>query len=193
MTEPECPSCHTALQRATGASGLRFQCPTCNGVIIGLAVFRHLLPADVGSQVWVASAAVAPESAPCGFCARPMRSTAVASDGGPQALVGVCRACEAIWIPSDQATLLPIQRGATGGSLAEPLPAPPPTRCPECGAPFAVAADGCCPFCHRRVEVPQTVVVLHDGDGNSPGDAGTMVMRALGGAAGYALRGLLGG
>jgi hypothetical protein len=189
MTEPNCPSCGTPLQRANGATGMRFQCRSCQGVAIALAVFRHVLAEGVGSHVWVASAAQPADGRPCGFCARNMRPTDVPGTGDHPAKVEVCRVCDIIWVPADQAALLPMQPAVRGPGLAVPLAAAPPTRCPDCGAPYQVAADGCCPYCHRRVEVvPPVVLILSDGAGSRPGAD----VHSLGGAALFALGALLG-
>ena len=196
MNEPDCPSCHTPLQRVSAASGLRFQCPACQGVAVGVVVFRRVLPAGVGSQVWVASAGQAATGRPCGFCGQSMRPIAVPADPGPSATVEICRICEVVWVPADQAARLPVPPVSDGGPLAEPLPpaaAPPPTRCPECGAPFEVAADGCCPYCRRQVTAPQ-VLVMHDVTAEGPGvGTGINLERGvLAGAALFALGALLG-
>jgi len=193
-TEAACPSCRTPLLRAKAPNGLRFQCATCHGVIMALAVFRRVLTEGVGSHVWVASASQATNGHPCGFCTRGMRPTGVPVDGTPAGIgakVEVCRPCEAVWVPGDQSALLPTLPAAAGAPLEQPTP---PTRCPECGAPFETAADGCCPYCHRRVEQEPQVIFVHD----SPNAAGASwhgggrrnVMSA---AAGMAIDFLLGG
>jgi hypothetical protein len=192
MTEPNCPSCGTPLERANSGTGTRFQCRTCQGVIIALAVLRHVLTEGVGSQVWVASATRPTDGRPCGFCARSMRPTSVPQCGDHPAKVEVCRVCDTIWVPADQAALLPMLAGSAGAPLAPPLPTPPPTRCPECGAPFAMAADGCCPYCHRRIEVPLAPEVLVFFSHTDPHDDAKPALRTLGGAALFALGALLG-
>jgi hypothetical protein len=190
-TESVCPSCHTPLQRVASKAGMRFQCPACTGVAIALAVFRHVLVAGIGSQVWMASASQPANGAPCGFCTRAMRPTAVPGEGDHSATVEVCRVCETIWVPGDQAALLPMVATASGGALTVPAP---PTRCPECGAPFKVAADGCCPYCHRVVEQQPEVIIVHDDFGpRGPGHGGGATQTIVGAAAGIALSILLGG
>jgi hypothetical protein len=171
---------------------MRFQCSACHGVVIALAVFRRVLIEGVGSQVWMKSANQPANGQPCGFCTRIMRPTGVPGEGDQSAMVEVCRVCETVWVPGDQAALLPMLATASGASLTQPAP---PTRCPECGAPFEVSADGCCPYCHRLVEHQPEVVIMHDGSG--PGGAtwpnGSAKQTVLGAAAGIALGFLLGG
>lgn len=195
-TESLCPACRTPLQRVKAAIGIRFQCPTCQGVIITLAIFRRLLIEGVGSQVWVASGGQPADGHPCGFCTRSMRPTAVPgvpgepADGAHVSRVEVCRVCEAVWVPSDQAALLPMLPTTARAPLSQPTP---PTRCPECGAPFEVGADGCCPYCHRVVEHQPEVIMVHDGSG--PGTAwpgGGVERTAVGVAASIALGVLFG-
>ena len=103
--------------------------------MISLAVFRQVVPAGVGSQVWVAA--------------------------------------EQVTSPAE-------------------LPTAPPARCPECGAPFEVGADGCCPFCHREVEVPAPVLVSGGGRSTDVGGESSPGVRAVEQAAKGALRLLFG-
>src|SRR5579859_3155930 len=153
--DPQCPSCRTPLVRSAGASGLRFQCPSCHGAVVAIAVFRRVLSDGVGTRVWVGSADQPQIGLPCGFCSRVMRPTPVAESGSVLATVEICRVCEVVWVPADQASLLPVP---TPTSLAASAP---PDRCPYCGAPFEATADGSCPYCHRSV-VPAQIVVLGD-------------------------------
>jgi hypothetical protein len=99
-TETACPSCGTPLQRATAATGLRYQCSACQGVIITLAVFRRVVVEGAGSQLWVRSANELANGHPCGFCTRAMRPTPMPGDTGKVATVEVCRGCESVWVPA---------------------------------------------------------------------------------------------
>jgi hypothetical protein len=189
MTETEsvCPACGNPLQRANAANGLRYQCAACQGVIITLAVFRRVLIEGVGSQLWVRSASQPANGHPCGFCTRAMRPTPMPGDTDHGATVEVCRVCESVWVPGDQVALLPTLGSAAGAPPAE-LRA---DRCPECGAPFKVAADGCCRYCHRQVEREPDVVFVNDGPGTSgPGhESGNLIGTAVGIALGFLFSG----
>jgi len=185
--DPQCPSCRTPLVRSAGASGLRFQCPSCHGVVIAIAVFRRVLSDGIGVRVWVASAGEPQSGLLCGFCGRVMRPTPVPDAESRLATVEVCRVCEAVWVPADQAALLPVP---TSTSLATSAV---PDRCPYCGAPYEATPDGSCPYCHRSVVPSQVVIVAGPGDST---DWGAQDVNwgagAVGAAAGVVLSILLG-
>jgi hypothetical protein len=84
-----------------------------------------------------------------------MRPTAVPDVESRLATVEICRVCEVVWVPADQANLLPVPTPTSLASSAVP------DRCPYCGAPFKATADGSCPYCHRSV-VPSQIVVMAD-------------------------------
>jgi hypothetical protein len=192
MSESEsvCPADGTPLKRANSGGGLRFQCSACRGIVITLAVFRHVLMEGVGSKIWVKSATEPASGHPCGFCTRPMRPTPLPAETDTAATVEVCRVCDAVWVPGDQVDLLPMA-GSTAGTPAAELRA---SRCPECGAPFEVSADGRCPYCRRQVDQQPEVVFFHDGAGMSgTGHDSRAKGHLLGAAAGIAVGVLFGG
>jgi hypothetical protein len=84
-----------------------------------------------------------------------------------------------------------MKAAAAGATLAQPTP---PTRCPECGAPFKMGPDGCCPYCHRLVESQPEVIIIREGSDSSAAWSGhNAAGTVIGAAASIALGFLSGG
>jgi len=136
-----CPDCHVELARVVSARGLRYSCVGCGGVAVGLSVLRRTLAEGLATELWMASAAVPEAGTPCPFCDRALRPTPARD-----AVVGVCRPCEVMWLDTAAQSRLP---GVSAPSAGERLM---PERCPNCGAPWAPAPDGSCRWCHAVAE-----------------------------------------
>ena len=87
---PSCPECGQSMTRVADHA-VRYRCPACQGQMLGLVPFEHILEDGMGARIWVASSEGAP-GGPCPFCRRPMRQVP-ASDDRPPA-TAVCRTCE---------------------------------------------------------------------------------------------------
>jgi len=150
-----CPACGAGLQEVAGHPGRRYCCPDCQGFAMGQALLRPSLAEGAATAIWVSSAGAPAAGRACPFCSRPMRPTQAPPSEAGRATVEVCRTCEVVWVDASGAALLPAApRGAAPGG-----PPAVPVRCPWCGAPYELTADGGCRYCHRAV-VPPTIVVV---------------------------------
>jgi hypothetical protein len=156
LDKPLCPGCGQPLARVTD-HGVRYQCVACDGRMLGLRPFERLLEKGVGTRAWVVSGE-GPPAGPCPFCGHPMRGVP-ASAGGTDGLA-ICRTCEEVWLPASVEPWLTAHAALGGGNASGPVGARLPTRCAECGAPFAPDAGGRCPYCRVQLSEPPVTLVV---------------------------------
>jgi hypothetical protein len=147
------------MQRGSG-SGLTYVCPGCRGTLLGLSPLEHLLADNLGNRIWTATAEPGgPTAGACPYCTQPMRQPDP-SAGAPEGLA-VCRFCQEVWYPASAADWLAAHaRAGESGAGSVALPAPRPTHCDNCGAPFTPDEAGHCPYCHEQIAPPAPIVVI---------------------------------
>ncbi len=121
--------------------GKRFYvCPSCGGVMAGVAVFREMVGQQVGHQLWSHALEDEPGAAggPCPFCGALMRPAPV-NNGR----VWVCKTCEMAWL--DKPALTGLTTGA--GPRVEVATGESVPRCENCGAPLLHSWDTRCTYC----------------------------------------------
>ena len=144
---PSCPECGQSMTRVADHA-VRYRCPACQGQMLGLVPFEHILEDGMGARIWVASSEGAP-AGPCPFCRRPMRQVPPSEDRPPAA--AVCRTCEQVWIPAAADTW--VSQHAAANLRLSPLHSMP-TECSACGAPWHPDTQGACPYCHAQLPPP---------------------------------------
>lgn len=95
---------------------------------------------------------------PCPICAAPMGMARVDTDPPGGTEIGVCGACDLVWLDSNDRARIPLRlspdRAAALESAADEAGEAvlvPPTQCPECGAPWALGDDLRCKFCGHQL------------------------------------------
>jgi hypothetical protein len=131
---------------------VRYRCPACQGQMLGLVPFEHLLDQGLGARLWVASSEGSLWN-PCPFCDRPMRQIPPAPDRPPA--TAVCRTCEQVWIPLAADPWISEHSPARGPSPLRQVP----TECTTCGAPWQPDEQGACPYCHAQLTAPVLVTL----------------------------------
>lgn len=137
--------------------GIRYECASCGGRLLGLSPFEQLLAEGVGSKLWVSASLAdsAADGGACPFCAQPMHRPAPEA-GGPPGLL-ICHTCQQVLIPGGSDGWL-AAHAAPGAVL--PAPAASHTdHCENCGAPRRPDEDGRCVYCHAQIADPAPVVV----------------------------------
>jgi Zn-finger nucleic acid-binding protein len=152
-TDPtQCPGCGAAMVTST-TGGVRYQCPSCGGRLIGLSPFEKLLQDGVGARVWVASNGGEP-GARCPFCTQAMRQAA--ADGATG--LAVCHTCQQVWVPSSATDWMNANSAHADGAPAFTEATGSPTECANCGAPYQPDELGQCRFCHSQISAPTPIV-----------------------------------
>lgn len=129
-----------------------YACPSCGGVVAGVAVFREMVGQHLGHQLWSSamSAGTTAGTGRCPFCSLPMRPASV--ENGE---VWVCKACEVAWLDKDAITTL----AAAEGPRIEVSTHDAVPRCENCGAPLLHASDTHCSYCLAPI-VRRTTLAL---------------------------------
>ncbi|MFM7180561.1 MAG: rhomboid family intramembrane serine protease [Verrucomicrobiales bacterium] len=111
--------------------GIHYECPTCGGRSVALAMARRQFDADVMKNLWLAVKEVAPvhsrEAIDCPYCKKKMHPLEIA-DGTNGFQIDVCRTCQALWLDKDESESMPAR---VGGEVTQFLPngyAPAPDR-----------------------------------------------------------------
>ncbi len=153
----DCPDCEAELARVVGTRGLRYPCPTCGGVAMGLDVLDRSLSEQIDYGDLYDDGALAA----CPGCGE--RLIAVPAPG--EATVRVCTECELAWVDGPAQARLPWASAVSGGD-----------RCRRCGAPWVPAPDGSCRCCRaRRVPALRVASSRHGGQ-----PASTTAARSIG-------------
>ena len=151
--------------------GIRYQCGSCGGRLLGLRPFEDLLEDGLGARMWIASEGGSP-CGTCPFCGQTMRQPgpdSAAPDG-----IGVCHTCQQVWIASSCSAWMD-SHSARREAPAAPCAAALPSSCPNCGAPLQPDELGRCRFCHTQVVAsPPIEITLAE-----PANAGDKVLSAL--------------
>jgi Zn-finger nucleic acid-binding protein len=164
-----CPGCGARLAKSAD-HGMRYQCPQCEGRLMGLSPFEQLLKDGLGAKLWVASSD-GPGGRPCPFCHQAMRQAA--GTDTPDGLQ-LCHTCQQVWIPAGASDWL-ASHAAAGATLPAPV-AQLPERCDNCGAPLQVDPAGRCVYCHTQLMAPEPVTINFE---SAPESTGSRLLDAV--------------
>ena len=158
--------------------GIRYECASCGGRLLGLSPFEQLLAEGVGSKLWVSASLAdsAADGGPCPFCSQPMHRPAPEA-GGPPGLL-VCHTCQQVLIPGGSDEWI-AAHAAAGAVLPPPAAASHPDHCENCGAPREPDEQGRCPYCHAQLTEPQPVVINFDPVPSSSAGTGNRLLDGL--------------
>jgi len=153
--------------------GVRHECASCGGRLVGLAPFQgQLEPADA-SRVWRQSEEGAAVGR-CPFCGGDLHAPAGEPDAGGLAM---CRRCQQVWVPKTAAPWIEAHTARKQPDEPEPQRLHP-DDCPNCGAPYSPDANGHCRYCRAELDDPVPVIVALPSPEHTPQDV------SLGGVAG---------
>jgi Zn-finger nucleic acid-binding protein len=151
----QCPGCGAAMSPSTNGGARLYQCPSCEGRLIGLSPFEKLLQDGVGARLWVAASGGEPGPR-CPFCTQAMRQPA--ADADVPAGLAMCHTCQQVWIPASAADWINAHAAHLDGPSPFAAAATAPTECANCGAPFQPDDLGRCRYCHSQIAAPTPIV-----------------------------------
>ncbi|MHB9026466.1 MAG: TFIIB-type zinc ribbon-containing protein [Armatimonadota bacterium] len=102
-----CPSCRGLLSEGRDHYGMLWQCPTCGGLALAMAVLRKKLTSPTLTTVWrAAQEGQGTPGRPCPLCDRRMIEVS-SGIGEPPVLVDVCSLCSYLWFDPAEFEKLP--------------------------------------------------------------------------------------
>jgi Zn-finger nucleic acid-binding protein len=151
-----CPACSGNLLTGQVEGFRQYECESCGGVVVGIAVLRQLC-GPVGQHIWTAEPAPGENTdvGRCPFCPSQMQPKSV-----PVGKAAICKACEVVWLDKAAVSSLPVTAAPPPG---QPTLETQALRCEQCGAPVVHTWDEQCQYCGAALHPPTKVVVLENG------------------------------